>query len=121
MNDISRYILTRPEDTPFEGPLSRDAAAHSSDAGPGRMLSPVARSVAVATTAATGIALFDRDRRDAISGVTNGVVRFGRAFGWGVVVTLDYKYRSVQRNGRPYSQRLQRTERRPPQTVESAR
>lgn len=56
----------------------------------------VARRVAVASVAATGIALADRDRRDAVTGAANGAIRFGRAFGYGAVVSLDYKYRSVQ-------------------------
>lgn len=57
------------------------------------MYSPFARGVAVAGVAATGIALSDRDRRDAVAGVANGSIRFFRAFGWGAVVSFDYKYR----------------------------
>ncbi len=60
------------------------------------MYSPLARGVAVAGAAATGVALSDRDRRDAVVGVTNGTVRFVRAFAWGAAVSFDYKYRSVR-------------------------
>lgn len=59
------------------------------------MYSPFARGVAVAGVAATGVALSDRDRRDAVAGITNGSIRFVRAFGWGAAVSFDYKYRSV--------------------------
>lgn len=54
--------------------------------------SPLARGVAAAGVAATGVALSDRDRRDALVGVTNGAIRFGRAFGYGALVSFDYKY-----------------------------
>lgn len=57
------------------------------------MYSPVVKGVAAAGVAATGIALSDRDRRDALAGVTNGSIRFVRAFGWGAAVSFDYKYR----------------------------
>lgn len=59
------------------------------------MYSPVARGVAAAGVAATGIAFSDRDRRDAVAGVANGSIRFVRAFGWGAAVSFDYKYRYV--------------------------
>lgn len=52
----------------------------------------VARSALVVGTTA-GIALADRDRRDAVRAVTNGAVRFSRAFGYATIISLDFKYR----------------------------
>eukprot|EP00903_Cladosiphon_okamuranus_P008879 g8501.t1 len=68
------------------------------------MYSPVARGVASAGVAATGFALSDRDRRDAVVGVTNGSIRFVRAFAWGAAVTFDYKYslRNLERGSEKY-------------------
>ncbi|CAN0056377.1 unnamed protein product [Ectocarpus sp. 12 AP-2014] len=64
----------------------------------------VARRVAVASAAATGVALTDRDRRDAVTGAANGAIRFGRAFGYGAAVSLDYKYRlrNLERGSEEY-------------------
>lgn len=59
-----------------------------------RMFSPLLiRGAAAAGAAAAGVALSDRDRRDAVIGATNGAFRFGRAFGYASVVSLDFKYR----------------------------
>lgn len=61
-----------------------------------QMFSPLlARGAAAAGAAAAGMALSDRDRRDAVIGATNGAFRFGRAFGYASVVSLDFKYRCV--------------------------
>lgn len=57
------------------------------------MFSPIARGAAVAGVAATGVALSDRDRRDAVFGVTNGAIRFSRAFAYGSIVSWDFKNR----------------------------
>eukprot|EP00752_Nemacystus_decipiens_P004907 g4466.t1 len=68
------------------------------------MYSSVARGVAATGLVATGIALSDRDRRDAVRGVTNGSIRFVRAFGWGAAVSFDYKYRlrNLERGSEEY-------------------
>ncbi|CAM9109096.1 unnamed protein product [Pylaiella littoralis] len=66
--------------------------------------SPVARGLAAAGVAAAGVTFSDRDRRDAVVGVTNGAIRFGRAFGYGAVISFDYKYnlRDLERNSEEY-------------------
>lgn len=58
-------------------------------------VSRLARGAAAAGVAATGVALSDRDRRDGVFGITNGAIRFGRAFVYGAVVSFDYKYQWV--------------------------
>lgn len=62
-------------------------------ASQGDMFSPLTRGAAAAGTVATGLVLSDRDRRDAVRGVTNGAARFARAFGYATLVSYDFKRR----------------------------
>lgn len=59
-----------------------------------RMFTPLGRSAAALSgVAVTGLVISDRDQRDAVRGIANGASRFGRAFFYGSVVSMDFKYR----------------------------
>lgn len=60
-----------------------------------KMVSPLVTRGAVVVGTAMGVALADRDRRDSVRAVTNGAVRFGRAFGHATIISLDFKYRWI--------------------------
>lgn len=60
------------------------------------MFTPLGRSAAALSgVVATGLVISDRDQRDAVRGIANGTSRFGRAFFYGSVVSMDFKYRYI--------------------------